>query len=56
MVTHGDIGKMIYAAYYNLDWQQVLTMFNFGNAEILLLAEDSVPEDTHIFNIKQHNH
>ncbi len=56
MVTHGDIGKMIYAAYYNLDWQQVLTMFNFGNAEILLLAEDSSPEDTHIFNIKQHNH
>lgn len=56
MVTHSDFGKMIYAAYYNLDWQQVLTMFNFGNAELLLLSEDSAPKDSHIFNIKQYNH
>lgn len=55
MVTHSDFGKMIYAAYYNLDWQQVLTMFNFGNAELLLLSKDSAPEDSHIFNIKQYN-
>lgn len=56
MVTHGDFGKMIYAAYYNLDWQQVLTMFHFGNSELLLLSKDSSPEDSHIFNIKQYNH
>ena len=56
MVTHGDIGKMIYAAYYNLDWQQVLIMFDFGNSELLLLSEDSAPKDSHIFHIKQHNH
>ena len=55
MVTHSDIGKMIYAAYYNLDWQQVLTMFDFGNSELLLLAEDSAPEDSHVFYIKQYN-
>lgn len=55
MVTHGDFGKMIYAAYYNLDWQRVLTMFHFGNSELLLLSEDSAPENSHIFNIKQHN-
>ena len=56
VVTHGDIGKMIYAAYYNLDWQQVLKNFHFGNAELLLLSEDSTPEDSHVFHIKQHNH
>ncbi|MCX6825370.1 MAG: histidine phosphatase family protein [candidate division SR1 bacterium] len=55
MVTHGDFGKMIYAAYYNLDWQEVLTMFHFGNSELLLLSDDSSAEDSHIFNIKQHN-
>ncbi len=56
LVTHGDCGKMIYAAYYKLDWQKVLTMFHFGNSELLLLSEYSAPEDSHIFNIKQHNH
>lgn len=56
LVTHGDYGKMIYATYYKLDWQQVLTMFHFGNSELLLLSENSAPEDSHIFNIKQHNH
>lgn len=49
LVTHGDIGKMIYAAYYDLDWKKVLTMFHFGNSELLLLAQDSPPEDTHVF-------
>lgn len=56
MVTHGDFGKMIYAAYYNLNWQEVLTMFHFGNSELLLLSKDSAADDTHVFNIKQHNH
>ena len=56
IVTHGDLGKMIYSAYYNLKWQDVLTMFHFGNSELLLLSEDSDPENTHIFKIKQHNH
>jgi uncharacterized phosphatase len=56
LVTHGDFGKMLYAAYYDLDWQQALTMFHFGNSELLLLAKDSDPEDSHVFNIKQYNH
>lgn len=56
LCTHGDIGKMLYATYYNLDWQNVLTMFHFGNSELLLLSEDSTSEDTHIFSIKQYNH
>ncbi len=56
LVTHGDMGKMIYAAYHDLDWKDVLTMFHFGNAELLLLSENSKPEETHIFNFEQHNH
>lgn len=56
LVTHGDIGKMIYAAYYDLDWRDVLTLFHFGNSELILLAEDSKPEDAHVLRIAQHNH
>ena len=56
LVTHGDLGKMLYAEYYNLDWQEVLQSFHFGNSEMLLLSTDSPPENTHIFNIKQYNH
>lgn len=56
LVTHGDIGKMIYASYYNLPWTDILTSFHFGNSELLLLASDSKAEDSHIIHIEQHNH
>lgn len=56
LVSHGDIGKMIYAAYYNLDWKTVLTQFHFGNSEMLLLSEDSSPDEAHVFQFEQHNH
>lgn len=55
LVTHGDFGKMIYAKYYKLNWEDVLTAFHFGNSELLLLAADSSPEDAHVFKIQQHN-
>ncbi len=55
LVTHGDFGKMLYTAYYQLDWRSVLSMFHFGNSELLELSESSTAEDTHIFNIQQHN-
>lgn len=55
LVTHGDFGKMIYAAYYNLPWKDVLTAFHFGNSELLLLSEDSEPDEAHVFKILQHN-
>ncbi len=54
-VTHGDTGKMIYAAYYQLNWQDILHQFHFGNSELLLLSEDSRPEDAHVIKITQHN-
>lgn len=56
LVTHGDIGKMIYASYYNLNWQDVLKQFHFGNSELLLLSPDIRPEDSHISQVLQHNH
>lgn len=56
LVTHGDFGKMIYAAYYQLDWLGILTMFDFGNSELLLLSQDSKAEDSHVFYIEQFNH
>lgn len=55
LVTHGCFGKMFYSAYYDLDWKQTLEMFHFGNSDLLLLCEDSGPEDTHIFKTEQHN-
>ena len=56
LVTHGDIGKMLYAAYYHLPWMDVLAMFHFGNSELLLLSHDTNAEDAHIIRIEQHNH
>jgi broad specificity phosphatase PhoE len=55
LVTHGDIGKMIYAAYYTLPWKDVLTSFHFGNCELLLLSPDSPAEEAHFFKQLQHN-
>ncbi len=56
LVTHGDIGKMIYASFYGLAWQDVLLGFHFGNSEVLLLEQGSKPEDRHVHKVKQHNH
>ena len=54
-VTHGDIGKMIYAAYYKLEWRRVLKMFHFGNSDLILLAENSPMAKSHVVKIKQYN-
>lgn len=56
LVAHGDIGKMIYASYYKLPWETVLTQFHFGNSELLRLSSDSSPENTHVFTLTQYNH
>ena len=55
LVTHGDFGKMLYAAYYNLRWEEVLRQFHFGNSEVLLLAKDSPPNKAHVFETLQFN-
>lgn len=55
LVAHGDIGKMIYCAYYDLDWRDVLTSFHFGNSELLELSEDVTPATAHVFQQEQAN-
>lgn len=54
LVSHGDIGKMIYTAYYNLPWEKVLTDFHFGNTGLILLSEEQAA-DNFIFKTKQFN-
>ncbi len=56
LVCHGDIGKMIYATFYDLDWKEVLENFHFGNSELLLLQKDSHPDHRHVVKHKQYNH
>lgn len=56
LVTHGDFGKMMYAAYYGLDWETVLTQFHFGNCELLKLSADTDPDNTQVFQQEQVNH
>ncbi|HEY1074961.1 MAG TPA: histidine phosphatase family protein [Patescibacteria group bacterium] len=55
LVSHGDIGKMIYCAFYNLDWQDVLHMFHFGNSEVLVLSPDSNAQDVYLYQAEQYN-
>ena len=55
LVTHGDIGKMIYSAYYNIPWENVLRQFHFGNSEVLLLSKESSSDRAHVFEIQQFN-
>jgi probable phosphoglycerate mutase len=54
LVTHGDFGKMIYAAYYNIPWAEALNSFHFGNTELVLL-DDKKAESNFLFKTKQHN-
>jgi probable phosphoglycerate mutase len=55
LVTHGDIGKMIYAQFYGLKWKEVLNGFHFGNSELLLLSTNTKPQDISVFKTKQSN-
>jgi broad specificity phosphatase PhoE len=55
LVTHGDIGKMIYCAFYGIPWKNILKAFHFGNSELLLMADDSSADQSHVFKIKQYH-
>lgn len=55
LVCHGDIGKMIYCAFYNLNWQEILHKFHFGNSEVLALSEHSHSDDVYLYQTVQHN-
>jgi probable phosphoglycerate mutase len=55
LAGHGDFGKMVYAAYYNLAWEEVLVNFHFGNSELILLSENISPDKAQIFKKPQFN-
>lgn len=40
IVTHGDIGKMIRAAYYDWGWEKGLKTPHFGNTNVLKLDKN----------------
>lgn len=56
LVTHGDIGKMIYAAFYGETWDFVLTKFHLGNSELLCLEQGLPDEKRHLHKTQQDNH
>jgi len=56
LVSHGDIGKMLYAQFYDLPWERVLQDFHFGNSEVLYLAKGADMTKTRLFTSAQYNH
>jgi len=54
LASHGDLGKMLYAAYYNIHWEEVLINFHFGNTGLVLLSPESI-NSSFIFKTKQFN-
>ena len=55
LVGHGDFGKMLYAAYYDLPWQEVLKLFHFGNSDLIILSPDTTFSEVHVFKSEQVN-
>lgn len=56
VVCHSDTGKMLYAAFYDLDWQAVLQKFHFGNTEVIVLDKNLPSTANHkIYQTAQHN-
>ena len=49
LLTSGDIGKMIYAAYHEKTWQEVLPSFYFSNTDLRVLEKDLPLEKSLIF-------
>ncbi len=38
IVSHGDIGMMLYAAFYNIRWHEALAHFYFKNCDVVMLS------------------
>lgn len=52
LVSHGDFGKMIYAAATGRGWRDVLNSFHFGNAELIDISKQHKP---HVIELEQFN-
>lgn len=55
LVCHGDIGKLIFAAYYGLPWREVLVGCHFGNADIWDLSPSLRPGRARVWTSRQSN-
>ena len=56
LACHGDIGKMLYAAFYDIPWEVALGQFHLGNSDAIRLSRLIDPTQAHIFHQRQHNH
>lgn len=56
LVGHGDFLKMVVAAFYDLSWQEVLTLFHFGNSELVLLEDGLEMDKIKVITLEQFNH
>ena len=52
LVTHGDIGKALYAQYYHLSIESVIHQFYFGNSDLLELTPESGADSAHLIHIE----
>ncbi len=50
LVTHGDVGKMLYATFYQLDWKEVLQLVDFHHGDVLLLAPIETTEESFAYS------
>ena len=55
LVTHGDIGKMLFASYYHVYWKKALELFHFGNTELILLSNKLSGVWSKIIKARQYN-
>lgn len=56
LVTHEEVGKMLYAAYYELDWMRMLSGFEFKSSELLVLDPTSKGEEILTIPLQQRSH
>ncbi|MEK7497966.1 MAG: histidine phosphatase family protein [Patescibacteria group bacterium] len=55
LVTHGDIGKMIYAVFYKIEWKKALKSLSFGNTDLLSLSVRTKPDKAKVIETVQFN-
>jgi broad specificity phosphatase PhoE len=55
LVCHGDMGKMLAAAYFGIPWAEALVFFHLGNSELIELSRDTAPASCHRIALPQHN-
>lgn len=49
LACHGTLGRMLYSAYYELNWKQALGQLRMGNAEVVELSTKADPDDPFVF-------